>query len=240
MYEEEQTNTDAKLHLVKEYFAQWQNDLSRANALLESDEYFLEGLLVLVCYIGALARVRYPQEQKDWKSYKDIVWEYGGKKNLYANIDLLFFCQWPKSKMANDKIYQRLRNHSEIVLVIKEYFGDEEAMRHSTERYQTREAIVSLIKKKKPSWFDESNFREHVKLFSNNQILYEILRCEAVHNANFLLFNPTYQAGQNKIIYEDNHEITRHVILETLQNIISGLEKECLAQSKWPWELSCI
>ena len=228
---------DAKLDAVKEYLAQWQKDLSRAKALLESDEYFLEGLLVLICYIGALARVRYPQEQKDWKSYKDIVWEYGGKKDLYGNIDLLFFCQWPRSKMANVKIYQKLKNNHEIVLIFKECFGDEEAIKHSAQRYQKREALVSLIKKKGPTWFDERNFLEHAELFSNNQILYEILRCEAVHNANFLLFNPTYQAGQSKVIYEDNHQITRHIILETLQNILSSLENECLAKSKWPWEL---
>jgi hypothetical protein len=95
-----------------------------------------------------LARVRYPQEQKDLKSYKDIVWEYGGKKDLYGNIDLLFFCQWPKSKMANVKIYQKLKNHHEIVLIFKECFGDEEAIKHSAQRYQKREALVSLIKKR--------------------------------------------------------------------------------------------
>ena len=232
--------TDGKLHFVKEYLTQWQKDLSRAKALLESDEYFVEGLLVLICYIGALARVRYPQEPKDWKSYKTIVWEYGGKKDIYGNIDLLFFCQWPKSKMANSSIYQRLKNHSEIVSIIKESFGDEEAIKNGSQRYQTREALVSLIKKKERSWFDESNFREHVELFSNNQILYEILRCEAVHNADFPLFNPTCETGQSKITYKDNHQLTRQVILETVQNILSGIENECLAQSKWPWELSCV
>lgn len=94
---------DAKLEAVKEYFSCWQKDLSRSKALLESDEYFLEGLLVLICYIGALARVRYPQEQKDWKSYKDIVWEYGEKKELYGNIDLLFFVSGPNRKWQMSK-----------------------------------------------------------------------------------------------------------------------------------------
>jgi len=87
--------TDTEIHLVKEYFSQWQKDVSRAKMLLDSEDYFIEGLLVLICYIGALARARFPQEQKDWKSYKKIVWEYGGKKDIYGNIDLLFFYQWP-------------------------------------------------------------------------------------------------------------------------------------------------
>jgi hypothetical protein len=230
----------AKQHLVKEYLAQWQSDLLRAKPLLESDEYFVEGLLVLVCYIGALARVRYPQEQRDWKSYKTIVREYGGKKDLYENIDLLFFCQWPKSKMANAKIYRAMKNHSKIVSIIQEQFGDEEAIKNSTQRYQTREALVALIKGKNPLWFDEGNFIEHIELFSNNQIFYEILRCEAVHNADFPLFNRKCGAGQGKMTYKDNHQITRQVILETVQNILSNIEKECLAQSKWPWEISCV
>lgn len=228
---------EAKLHLMNEYFAQWQTDLARAKALLGTDEYFVEGLLVLICYIGALARVRYPQEPKDWKSYKTIVMEYGGKKEVYGNIDLLFFYQWPRSKLANAKIYRSLKNYSDILPIFQQRFGDEGAIKNSAQRYQKREALADLIKEKKSSWFDESNFLEYIELFSNNQILYEILRCEAVHNADFPLFNRTCQAGQSKITYKDNHQITRQVILETVQNILSGIEKECLAQSKWPWEL---
>lgn len=229
--------TDAKIHYVKEYFSQWQKDVSRAKMLLDSEDYFIEGFLVLICYIGALARARFPQEQKDWKSYKTIVWEYGGKKDIYGNIDLLFFYQWPKSKLANAMVYKGLKNHAEILSIFKTNFGDEEDIKGDTRRYQSREELVSLIKNKKPSWFDEHNFRDHIELFSNNQILYEILRCEAVHNADFPLFNPTYYMGQSKITYKDNHQVTRHVIFETVQNILSGLKEECLAQSKFPWEL---
>jgi hypothetical protein len=98
--------TEAKLHFITEYFRQWRHDVARAEALLTSNECFLEGLLVLSCYIGAFAKVRFPQETKDWKSYKKVVWEYSGQKNIYENIDVLFFYQWPGSKCANDKVYK--------------------------------------------------------------------------------------------------------------------------------------
>lgn len=229
--------SNPKLHFVKEYFSQLRSDISRAEALLESDEYLLEGLLVLACYIGAFARVRYPQEPKDWKSYKTIVWEYGGKKELYGQIDLLFFYQWPKSTMANESPYKCFKNHSDISAIFQEQFGNEEDIKNNAKRYQSREALTALIKELKPSWFDENNFSTKVELFSNNQILYKFLRCEAVHNADFPLLNRTWCAEQGRITYEENHRITPRVVRETVRNIHSDMEKECLAQSKWPWEI---
>src|SRR3974377_1508627 len=104
--------SDAKLQMIAEFYSQWEKDVARAKTLFETDEYFFEGLLVLSCYIGALARLRYPQETKDWKSYKKIVSEYSGQIAIYENIDLLFFYQWPRSKLANDKTYKHVKNHS--------------------------------------------------------------------------------------------------------------------------------
>jgi len=229
--------TDAKLHLITEYFKQWGQDVARAETLLACNDYFLEGLLVLSCYIGALARVRYPQETKDWKSYKRIVWEYSGQKDIYGNIDLLFFYQWPRSKYANDSVYKRIKNHPELVDVFKDNFGDEGTIKNDPLRYQDRENLVSLVKAMSPAWFDESNFRKCIELFSNNQILYQFVRCEAVHNSDFPLFNAAFYPEQKGHAYKDNHQISRDVILVTVKNIVSNLKTECLDKTKWPCEL---
>lgn len=228
---------DAKLHLITEHFKQWRQDVARAEALFGSNEYLLEGLLVLSCYIGALARERYPQETKDWKSYKNVVWEYSGQKDIYGNIDLLFFYQWPGSKHANDRIYKGIKNHSDLVNIFKGNFGSEKEIKNDPKRYQKRENLVSIVKAKDPAWFDEQNFLEHIELFSNNQILYQFVRSEAVHNSDFPLFNATYYPRENRHTHKDNHQVGRDVILRTVKNIIASLEKECLGKNKWPWEL---
>ncbi|MFZ5774437.1 MAG: hypothetical protein ACOY3Z_03015 [Thermodesulfobacteriota bacterium] len=229
------------MQLITEYFKQWCRDVARAEALLTSNEYFLEGVLVLSCYIGALARARFPQETKDWKSYKNVVWEYSGQKNIYENIDLLFFCQWPSSKCANDKVYKCIKNHSELASIFKSAFGGEDEIKSDpNKRYQKREKLISSVKNKNSVWFDESNFQKHIELFSNNQILYRFMRGEAVHNFDFPLFNATYIPGDNKHTYTDNHQVSRDVILATVKNIVGNMEKECLGKNKWPWELPCV
>lgn len=228
---------EAKLHFLTEYFRQWGRDVARAEALLTSEEYFLEGLLVLSCYIGALARARFPQETKDWKSYKDVVSMYSGQNDIYANVDLLFFYQWPRSKYASDKVYNGLKNHSKLVEILTANFGGETEIKGDPKRYQKREALISAVKANEPDWFDEDNFRAHIELFSNNQILYQFVRGEAVHNSEFPLFNATYIQQENRNTYTDNHQITRQVILTTVKNIVANLECECLKNNRWPWEL---
>ena len=228
---------NTKIEIVTELFRQWSIDVARAEALLASNEYFLEAVLVLSCHIGALARLRYPHETKDWKSYKTVVWEYSGQKDIYENIDLLFFYQWPKSKLANNKIYTGIRDYPKIVGVLAAAFGDEDAIRGAPQRYQKREDLIDLIKEKNIGWFDEANFVKYIELFSNNQILYEFLRCEAVHNADFPLFNCSYHVATNTQTYKDNHQVNGAVILATVKGIVENLKAECLGNTKWPWEL---
>ncbi len=56
------------MDFIMPYFDKWSSDIDRAETLIKSEEYFTEGIFVLSCYIGALARLRYPSERKDWKS----------------------------------------------------------------------------------------------------------------------------------------------------------------------------
>ena len=229
--------SDPKLETISQLFNEWNADVARAQTLLTSEDFFVEGVLVLSCYIGALARLRYPLETKDWRSYKTIVWEYSGQRAIYENIDLLFFYQWPNSKLANNKAYNGIKNYPELIALFKGELGDEDQIRNEPRRYQKREDLVRCIKNKKVGWFDENNFGKHIELFSNNQILYEFLRCEAVHNADIRLFNRSYQVAQKKTIYKDNHQIDRSVILNTVKGIVENLKNECLGNRKWPWEL---
>lgn len=230
-------NDTNKLHLITEYFEQWGEDVARAEALLASDDYPLEGLLVLSCYIGAFARMRYPLETKDWRSYKDVVWEYSERRDIYGNIDLLFFYQWPRSKYANNRAYRGIRNHSELVDTFTLDFGSEVEIKDDPRRYQKREDLVSAVMAKHPTWFDKSNFLRHIELFSNNQILYQFVRGEAVHNSDFPLFNATYHAEEQRHAHKDNHQVSREVILATVKNICASLKEECLGKENWPWEL---
>jgi hypothetical protein len=229
--------TNGKTEFIAAYFDKWTNDVERAETLAGSDEYFLEGLLVLSCYIGALGRLRYPQEETDWKSYKTVVWEYSGLKEIFENIDLLFFYQWPNSKLANDGTYKALKNHSDLVAIFKGAFGDENDIKNNASRYQKRGDLINLVKSKNNKWFDEGNFQKYIELFSNNQILYQFVRCEAVHNAHVLLFNRSYMPDQKRHTYKDNHQVDRQVILTTVKNMVAKLRDECVAKSKWPWEL---
>lgn len=220
------------------HFDQWTDDIDRAETLLRSEEYFLEGLLILSCYIGALARERYPQITEDWESYKKIVSKYSGRNDIFENIDLLFFYQWRKNfTVKNDKVYTRLKNYPKLLAIFRNELGDEESIKRSTVRYQKRERLVELIKSKNVAWFDEINFTKYIELFSNNQILYKFVRCEAVHNADFPLFNRSYQPQTERLTYDDNHQVNREVILNTVRNIIKKLRQESLEKLKWPWQL---
>jgi hypothetical protein len=224
------------------YFDQWSDDINRAEVLLRSKEYFFEGLLVLSCYIGGLARLRYPTISDDWKSYKEIVSKYSDLNDIFENIDLLFLYQWRNNPtVKNEKVYNDLKDYPKLLAIFKSEFGDEENIKGSTIRYQKRDKLIELIKSKNVAWFDEVNFTKRIELFSNNQILYKFVRCEAVHNADiFPIFKRSYQPQANKQTYKDNHQINREVILNTVSNIVRRLRQESLKELKWPWELNHI
>ena len=77
-------------YLIEEYFKVWEKDLIKAKYLLTQNEYYLEAILLLSCYIGALASLRYPLIEDDNKSYKKTVLKYSGKKIFTKNrFDLL-------------------------------------------------------------------------------------------------------------------------------------------------------
>ena len=71
-------------------------DLARAKLLLGDPKYYLEAILVLSCYMGALGSLRYP-DAKDGKAYTTVVREHSGRRDFFEQIDLLFFLQGPRS-----------------------------------------------------------------------------------------------------------------------------------------------
>ncbi len=225
-----------KLDFIKPYFRKWEHDIKRAESLLRGDEYFLEGFIVIACYIGALGSLRYPSV-KDWQSYRDIVINYSGLSDTFENIDLLLFSQFKRTKLADEKVYKKLKNYDEILAIISETFGDEKKIKESSDRYIKKEKISALIKEKNPTWYNEDNFIQYIQLFSNIQILYKYARCEAVHNANFPLLNESYTPGTGKITYKDNHQINRNIIFDSLNYIVANLKAECVEKELWPHEL---
>ncbi len=226
----------SKLEYIEPYFEKWESDVQRAESLLESDDYFLEGLIVIVCYIGALGALRY-QNTEDWKSYKDIISNYSDHSETFDNIDLFLFSQFKNSKLANERVYKKLKNYDDILEIIKSTYGDEQIVKEGTSRYVKKDDISELIKAKKTTWYDEENFLQYIQLFSNNQILYKYARCEAVHNADFPLLNPSFSPETGKTTYKDNHQIDRKIILSSLKNIVASLKNECIKNEAWPWEL---
>ena len=93
-----------KLDFIKSYFEKWDADVKRAELLMKSDDHFLEGLIVIVCYIGALGALRYPGT-RDWKSYREIIFNYSDNTDIFENIDVLHFYQFKNSKNANEDVY---------------------------------------------------------------------------------------------------------------------------------------
>jgi len=227
----------SKVHLIECYFEEWENTLLRAKELTNSEKFHLEGITVLLCHIAAMGRARYPN-CKDWESFKNIVRYYSGKYDLFENIDLLFLYQFQHSKVSDDKNYQSLLNNQEVVGILEKAIGAEEKITISDSlRYQKRDDLLQIIKGASIPGFDESNFVRYIELFSNNQILYEYARCEAVHNNDFPLINIGITFPDMQRTFTPNHQITSAVMVETLEGIISNLKKECLAEEKWPIQL---
>ncbi len=204
---------------------------------MESDKFHLEGITVALCHIAALGRERYPK-CKDRQSFKSIVKEYSGKYDLYENIDLLFLFQYPHSKVSDDPIYGKLEKYEEIVSVIEQEIGTEQEIHDNYDlRFQKRDKLLQILEQSNISDFDNDNFERYIELFSNNQILYEFARCEAVHNRDFPLINIGATFPDMQKTYTSNHQIDAEALSETLAGIIENLKKECLGKEEWPRNL---
>lgn len=224
----------AKTLFMEEYFKHWHEDIEKAGELLGNQRYYLECWLVLSCYVGAFASMRFPTLQ-DSAAYVKAVLEYSGKREFYEQIDLLFLCQWPRSKLREHGTYKMLKNHEEIVKVLNKLYGSEEDIKAEIRYLSPSKLISDLVAAAIPN-FDEKNFRDGLPLFSLAEQLYRYVRCDAVHNAKFPFVDKATTADGNTV-YRDNHAITGQVLLETTLGVLSNLRDECLTNHKWPHEL---
>lgn len=126
------TDTD-KLYFIDEHFKRWRRDLDKANELLSNPRYYLEGMLVLSCYLGAFATQRYP-ELSDRCAYVKVVLNYSWKRDFYEQIDLLFFYQWPESKLQDRRDYKALKQHPEIVAALEAVYGSQDDIIDNTRK----------------------------------------------------------------------------------------------------------
>jgi len=224
----------AKLQFIEAYFKRWQSDLSKARELLDTAHFHLEGWLILSCYIGAFASLRYPSKQ-DGDAYVRMVLEYSGKREFYEQVDLLFLFQWPRSKLRDNGKYKTLKQHTEIVTALERIYGSEEELKLKT-RYVGQAILEAQVIAAMIPGFDEVNFRKHLPLFSLAEQLYRYARCDAVHNTVFPLINEVTHIN-GSITYEHNHAVTSNVLYDTASGILNNLHHECAAQEKWPHEL---
>lgn len=205
-----------KQDFINGYFESWDERLDRAVKLIDSQYYYEEGLLVLSCYIGAFAAMRYPGI-KDGGAYTKIVLEYSGMGEFYHEIDLLFLYQRPRSKLSENGSYKALKNYNEIVELLKGVYGEEEAVRGKN-RYVAPEKLIKQVSNTNMHSFDEENFRQKLPLFSRSELLYRYLRCDFIHNASFLF------AYSNNGMFELCW-ITTMVILLYQKSVCSRVQK---------------
>jgi hypothetical protein len=222
-----------KTDFIDAYFDKWRRDIERAETLLRDDRFVLEGYLVLVCYLGALASQRFPL-LKDNEAYCQFTLEYSGKRAFYEQIDLLFLYQWPRSKLRDHGDYTSFNEYSDLVQTIGPKFGTENNLSESN-RYVNASMIISEAKSKIPH-LDETNLEEKLKLFSLVQLLYRYGRCDAVHNAIYPLLNEGVNIDGDRII-RDNSALTRDIIFSTVKHANDTLWQECKSLKKWPHEI---
>lgn len=221
---------------IKAFFEEWGKDVERAEKLLKETEYYLEAILILSCHVGGLGAMRYPA-LKDNEAYKKIVLDYSGKANFYKQIDLLFFLQWSRSLYKDHGNYTTLKDYAQLAQAIVAKFGDEDAVKAGT-RYVDSNDFVAAINENTFLGFDHKNLEAHLPLFSNCEMLYRYVRCQAVHSVDFPFVNKVHSYGEKEEIkYEDNHAITGQVLLETVTGILENLSKDCVTNKKWPFEL---
>lgn len=226
---------DDKKLFIELYFKDWKESFNKVKTLLKQKDYYLEAILLLSCYIGAFASLRYPTIQSDGEKYKKVVLEYSGLKEMYELIDLLFFYQWPSSDFKDHGEYKKLKHHSELVRILKAKYGDEADIKEGT-RYISQDEFINHISSNSFADFDQQNLKQYLTLFSLCELLYRYLRCYAVHNVSFPFINKG-QTVDGEIIYRDNHKITGEVLLHTSESILNNLELECVKLNKWPGEL---
>jgi len=222
-----------KTDFIDAYFDKWKRDIERAETLLRDDRFVLEGYLVLVCYLAALASQRYPS-LRDNEAYCQFTLEYSGKRSFYEQIDLLFLYQWPRSKFRNHGLYTSFNEYSDLVKAIEPKFGTESDL-NETNRYVSPAEIISVAKSIIPH-LNESDLEKKLKLFSLVQLLYRYGRCDAVHNAIYSLVNEGVNIDGERII-RDNSALTREVILSTVKHANEKLWQECKSLKKWPHEI---
>lgn len=223
-----------KNFFIKAYFEKWDRDVQRTAELLASGRFFLEGILTLSCYLGALATLRFPALYES-EAYPKVVLDYSGMRDFFEQIDLLFLYQWPRSKLRDHGHYKTIKSYAEIVEALRKKYGSEDDVQKKT-RYVAQGDVIGLVLSAKIPAFDEQNFRTKLPLFSLAQILYRYLRCDAVHNADFPLLNESADS-KGTVTHKPNHVITGDVLLKTTTAVIRNLREECIAKVKWPQEL---
>ncbi len=231
---------DIKKSWIDTYFDSWLKDVERAEELRRSKDYYLEAILVLSCYVGALAAARFP-DRGDRDAYIKIINRYSGLKADYNKVDLLFFYQWPRSDYRRSKSrhsapYRKIKGYSQIKKKIVRRFGDEQSINNnSKQRYIN---ILALLKHLDPplKGLDREAIYSTLKLFTVAEILYRYIRCYAVHEISFLLFQKR-RSVNGTTRYEDGHLITGLKLIETVRNIVNNLRNECSLKNKFPWEL---
>jgi hypothetical protein len=224
----------AKEDFVQEYFRRWERDVAKAAELVAQPRYHLEGVLVLSCYLGAFAALRYPA-LRDGEAYVKIALDYSGKREFFDQIDLLFLYQWPRSKLKDNGNYLAFHNYKEVVEVLVRKFGPQEKF-DPANRYLKPSVVLDIVRAAGIKTLDEKNLVEKLPLFSLAELLYRYLRCDAVHSAEFLLITEIND-GKGGISYRSNHAITADVLLETAKGVLGNLWKQCMAEKKWPQEL---
>ena len=218
-----------KREFIEAYFRSWEDKLDRAKTLIDLDDYIYEGVLVLLCHIGAFSAMRYPT-LKDGEAYKKILIEYSGMEDIFDQIDLLFFYQWPRSKFQ-DKGNYKLNNYDEIKSALVDIYGKEEELDPS-KRFVKQEELIVHVAKANIAGFNMKNFKEKLPLFSLAEIAYRYLRCGAVHNST-LCFIDTNSTGD----VEEGYIITKEILYKVLLNIKDNLAIECIRLDEFPHEI---
>jgi len=229
-----------RIWMIHAYFDLWREDIKRVKILLQSQEHYLEAILVLLCFIGALAAERFPG-RGDRDAYIKIINRYSGLKSVYNKVDLLFFYQWPRSHYRRSKSkhslpYRKIAGYSKIKKKIVRCFGDEQEISNDDKK---RYIPISRLLKHldpPPKGCNRKTILENLKLFTLSEILYRYFRCHAVHEKSFpLIRRISYGDGTTR--YEDGHLITGPLIFETVRNIVNNLGDECLSKKKLPQKL---
>lgn len=234
------TIDSTKRSWIETYFRTWNEDLEKVKKLMKSQEFYLEAILLLCCYVGALAAARFPG-RGDRESYKKIVNRYSGLNYIYNKVDLLFLYQWPRSAYRRSKgkhaiPYRKIKGYTQIKRKLVRRFGSEQTILSKPKhRYVT---ILTLLKHLDP--FPMGLSREKIlktlELFTVSEIFYRYFRCLAVHENSLPLIGRVSSVNGTER-FEDNHIITGIKIHETVRNIIDNLQKECISKNKFPWDL---